>query len=553
MKKLTKSIAVLLTLALTIGLFSACGNEGGGDQTSQAAESTSGGGSQNTPTGDGPKYGGHLNVRVANVIQGLDPLKQTGAWRYLYEMCVFEGPLSRDASNEIVPGVCNFDISDDKLTLKMTVVDGKTFSNGNPVTIEDVEASINRFLERYSNGTKKVKPFVESMTVDGDTLTIKFTQYNTTCYRYLASYQTWCAVMPKDICEKYSQNYIIDQCEDCIGTGPYYFSEFKNNVEVTVTKRDNYTPVETTSTGAAATKYGYMDTITFWFNDSDESSALALLSGEYDLVEVIPAEYEPMAAQQNLRAEINTSNSTTFCIFNTMGSNLCTKYPALRKAIMAAIDYEEFLGVVTDNQQTMNSNLLLIDDFDNGVLTGADYYGPSNQEVVDKYLAEAKEQGYDGEAIQYVFNSHTNTIATMIGDYLEKAGIQYQPIAMEANAYSSFISDNGNNWDFYFTWLNTNYYPTDLDVAIVDKHYGNPEKDKLLDEMRLLPYDSPEYLQKWDTLSHMFADDCAFAFMSRVNWYWWCPETFHSNDADSVQRLMYNCYWDDPENHVKAN
>ena len=137
----------------------------------------------------------------------------------------------------------------------------------------------------------------------------------------------------------------------------------------------------------------------------------------------------------------------------------------------------------------------------------------------------------------------------MMGDYLEKAGINYQINAMEANAYSTFTNDNGNNWDFLFNWINTAYYPTDLDSGLVEKHYGNPEKDKLMEEMRLLPYDSPEYMEKWQTLSQMFADDCAFAFMSRINWYWWCPQTFHSNDGDCVQRSFYNAYWDDPANH----
>ena len=545
--KMKRFIALLLTVVMITGLFSACGN--GGETTTASGESGAGTESGGAPTGEGPQYGGHVDVRTAGTIQGLDPLKQTGAWRYMYEMCVFENPLTRDADNQIAPGVCDYELSDDQLTLKLWVVDGKTFSNGNPVTIEDVEASINRSFNRYSNITKKVVPFVDSMTVDGDTLTIKFTEFNSACMKYIAAYQTWMAVMPKEICEKYQQNYIIDQCEDCIGTGPYKFTDFRDSVQITITKRDNYTPVETNRTGAAATKYGYLDSVTFWFNNSDESTALALLSGQYDVCEVIPAEYEAMATGQGLKAEKLTSNSTTFCVFNTMGSNLCSKYPSLRKAIMAAIDYEEFLGIVTDNQQIMNDNLVLRDEFANGVLTGTDYYGPTNQEAVDKYLAEAREQGYDDQPVQFAFNSRTNTIATMMGDYLEKAGINYQINAMEANAYSTFTNDNGNNWDFFFNWINTAYYPTDLDSGLVEKHYGNPEKDKLMEEMRLLPYDSPEYMEKWQTLSQMFADDCAFAFMSRIDWYWWCPQTFHPNDGECVQRSFYNAYWDDPANH----
>ncbi|MBQ7246950.1 MAG: hypothetical protein IJS22_02530 [Lachnospiraceae bacterium] len=559
MKKITKLVAMLLAMVMAVGMLSACGGSGdpgtsaaGGDQTTEAGseqnesqEATQGG-----ATGEGPQYGGHLDVRVASTIQGIDPLKQTGAWRYIYETCVFQNPLTRDAENKIAPGVCDYELSDDMLTLTMWVVDGKTFSNGNPVTIQDVEASINRAFKLYSNIAKKVVPNVESVTVDGDRLTVKFNKYSNACLKYFAAYQTWMAVMPKEICEKYNDKYIIDQCEDAIGTGPYYFSDFRDNVQVTITKHDNYTPVETDRSGLAGTQYGYLDSITFWFNNSDESTALALLSGEYDVCEVIPAEYEPMAYAQGLKAEVLKSNSTTFCIFNTKGSNLCAKYPALRKAIMAAIDYEDFLGVVTDNQQLMNSNLLLRDEFENGKFTAADYYGPANQEVVDKYMAEAKAQGYDDQPIQFVFNSRTNTIATLMGDYLDKAGINYQISAMEANAFQTFVNDDGNNWDYYFTWLNTGFYPSDMDTAITEKHYGNTEKDKLMEQMLMVDYDDPQYLEMWDSLSDMFVEDCAFGFMSRINWFWWGPETFHANDDDSYQRTMVNAYWEDPQNHM---
>ena len=169
---------------------------------------------------------------------------------------------------------------------------------------------------------------------------------------------------------------------------------------------------------------------------------------------------------------------------------------------------------------------------------------------MDKYLAEAKAQGYDDQPIQFVFNSRTNTIATLMGDYLDKAGINYQISAMEANAFQTFVNDDGNNWDYYFTWLNTGFYPSDMDTAITEKHYGNTEKDKLMEQMLMVDYDDPQYLEMWDSLSDMFVEDCAFGFMSRINWFWWGPETFHANDDDSYQRTMVNAYWEDPQNHM---
>ena len=47
----------------------------------------------------------------------------------------------------------------------------------------------------------------------------------------------------------------------------------------------------------------------------------------------------------------------------------------------------------------------------------------------------------------------------------------------------------------------------------------------------------------------MMVDDCAFAYMSMIEWWWWHPETLHSND-EGLSRYVFNTYWDDPENHT---
>ena len=267
MKNFTRILSLLLALMLVVGLLAACGGEQPGnndpvntpDATENGEQPTGSEQSGGDVTAEGPQYGGHLNVRITSAPNGLDPLKQTGAFKYLYMACVFENALCRDADNNIAPGVCDFELSEDLLDLKMWVREGKIFSNGDPVDIYDVEASLNRSMTLYSSCKKYVKPFIDTMTVENDgekdILHIVFKSYSDKCMYYLASYQTWAAVMPKEICQEYATTYIITDLEDAIGTGPYVFTDIEDSVYVKIEKRaDSRTREPCTTDGRRITE-----------------------------------------------------------------------------------------------------------------------------------------------------------------------------------------------------------------------------------------------------------------------------------------------------------
>ena len=554
MKKLTKLFALLLAVLMLTSALTACGGGSGAaaDRTPNAGESGVG------ATGVGT-YGGHMTLRINSNPNGMDPLKQTGTWKYLYTMCVYENALTRDANDNIVPGVCDFELSEDMLDLKLWVRDGYTFSNGDPVDIYDVEASWNRALAWYSNIKKHVAPNIASMTVENDgekdILHVVFKQYHEKVYYYMAGYRTFVAIMPKEICEKYSANssFITDQIEDAIGTGPYKFAYFQDGVKVSLVKREDYVPVDNSAySGMGGTKYGYLDSITFVSGMNDATAAVALLAGDIDMVEVLPSDYEEMARSQGLTMEVLDSDQSTAINFNSKGENLCSKYPSLRKAILAAIDYPSFLSVLTDGSAIAlddpKNHLILTDLYNTEAWREQDYYGAAQQEVVDKSLAQAKEEGYKGEPIQIVYSSNRSDIPTMMCDALANFGINYKYTPMESTQYNTFISSYSNDWDFYFGWVASAYTPATLGDSVLLNSFKSDRRDEMVEQMYLLQPDSAEYLALWDELSQMMADEAYFGWMARIDWWWWHPETLHSNDEGLV-RYVYNTYWDDPQNH----
>ena len=562
MKTLTKLLALLLVLASLVGVLAGCGGETpdvpNNDDPNNAEQTEDQGGENVEYTGE-PLYGGELNVRISSRPTGIDPMKQTGAFRILFTSCVFDTPLTRDAQNNIAPGTCDYELSEDHLVLKMWMREGFVFSNGDPVDIYDVEASINRTLKLFSEITKYVKPNIDSIAVanDGekDVLTVTFKQVSEKNMYYFAAYQTFFPVMPVEICEQYKSSYLIDQIEDAIGSGPYKYTYFEDSVRVSVAKREDYVPVDNGDrTGFASTRYGYMDQINFWYNGTDASTSLGLLNGDYDVAEVLVAEYKDMAAQQGLTLTTLPSDQRTWITFNTVNAESpCAKYPSLRKAILAALDYDSYLDVVQDGAQIFegeNAQFLLGSKYATDAFTSQDYYGPANQEVVDKYLALAEEEGYKGEPVQVTYHSGRDDIPTLLCDALSEYGIAYELETKEPTVYSAYTNDPSNGWDLFFNWATTSYTPGTLQDNIMQNNYKSEEKDRMLAELAALDPESEEYKAKWEELAQYTADGAYVGFLAAIDWWWWHPTTLHINESgNGLARYFFNAYWEDPQNH----
>ena len=557
MKNVKKLLALLLAMCMMVSVLAACG--GNNDPVSNNDEGTVQGNEAGEQQGaqevvsDGPKYGGHLDVHTMYETNQIDYLKSQGVWGYVWSNCVYESVLTRDAEYNIAPGVCDYELSEDQLTLKLWPREGVTFHNGDVVDVYDIEASVNRFLANYSSAKTFVTPYVKSVVVEDNKVVLTFSENRERVLYYIANGRPWCAVIPKEICEQFP-NGVFTSVEHAIGTGPYKITGFTAGVKIDLEKYEGYTPYESGRTGMAGPKYGYMDSITFWYNPDYSSSTVAMLSGEYDISDVIEEDYRPMAEAQGLvKHDLGDTITGLYAIFNTYGSNnVCAKYPDLRKAIMAAIDYEELVNVYSDGGTTVGGTPIILDEYNTDIFQKADYYGAQDLDVAQTYLDAARAAGYKDEPVQLITNSSAQSVEllALLGSYLDAAGINYDKQTMESVAYTKFIATADNNWDFILRYPLLGFTPGTMHDDIKLHYWKNEQKDALYNKLDTLTPGSEEYMAAWYELAELTMEDCANAYLGTTQWIWYHANELHTNDPGE-QRYFYNAYWDNPEAHQK--
>ena len=553
MKKL---LALLLVIVMIISMTACVQTNDPTDPTKTPNDPTNAPtGSQGDPTDptqdpaalEAAKYGGHLDFCVYAKPTRLDPAKATGTWYYMYTNLVYEAPLTRDAEGNIRPNVCEFELSEDQLTLKLWVREGLKFHDGSPVEIEDVVASIRRTV--HKSPRQFVDGYIQNVEIKDGVATITFKEYNEKTMYYIASVNPLIGVMPKEIAEKYSNesgNFIVDVA-DAIGTGPYKFTELVDSVSVSVARFEDYIPVEAGYTGYAAPKKAYLDTITFHANTEASTSTLALMDGQYDLFADCPVDFEAQLQAAGIKTLKKTQTSGNVFFMNTRGNGVAAN-ANMRKAMMAAIDIPEFVSYMTDGEFTKGGFCPAVDEvYYTDVFEKADYMGEDNVALAKQYMQAA---GYNGEKVQLALGSAYANVATLLANYFDAAGINYEITMLESGATKDFYTDKNNAWDIYYTAPSLNNTPTLLSATIMNDDYLGEEKDALLKELQGMVVGSEEYMNKWYELAQQMVDDCAVVFLHPVNVEWAFNSEFNL-EYDGISTYLFNSYWTNPENHSK--
>jgi peptide/nickel transport system substrate-binding protein len=255
--------------------------------------------------------------------------------RSVYNFDVYSGTLSQlapvyiDENVEVKPLAADFATADYK-TWTLTVIDGLTWSDGKPVTSEDIKFTI-EYNALQSSG-KPQTTYTEINIVNPRAVELVLPQPNA---RHLTGLTTL-RLIPKHIFENIADMTTATEAQMTVGCGPYVFERRDAEAGAFIFKaREDYVLGKPK-----------VDTVIFRVFGSVDTLNLAMKAGEIDMIYAYAGGVGAAAARDfktapgvTLRAVKDTSNPAVFVFNNNRapGNDI-----NIRKAAAYAIDYDRF-------------------------------------------------------------------------------------------------------------------------------------------------------------------------------------------------------------------
>ena len=521
----TKLIALLMATLMLLSLAAACGNQPAETPDTPATTPDTPATTPDTPatTPDTPaepvdpdaeKYGGDLVVATTSVPNTLDPhASKAQTANYQWMVYVYDTILSRDAAGNVFPQICDFTQSEDGKLITLTMRE-YYYHNGTQIKIEDVLASLERcvhFSGSWADTWSKVEPSIE-----GDTLTLKFSEMVVDFLPTLGYINPMAFVLPKEICEQYGENIIDDQSVlDGWGSGCYILEEYNPDVAVKVKRNEDYVGIvnEGAQGGIAAPRKAYCDTITYAINTDGASRTAAMIAGEYHIGGIL-TEMRPYAQSVGLK-EVPVYNQWTHAIFFNLDESNADSPVAdvnFRKALRAALDMKAVaLSIYSGDETAIDLNCSAVvpgNVYWNDIIESTEW-NIADKELAKEYLAKTD---YNGEPIVWLVSANSAFYRQAMGciPQWEEIGINVELQVVDSGSHSAMRGDPATGHDIG-SWETQKsvFNPVGSTSLICQGNgwWGNERKDELFQIMCSTPHGSQESLDAYTELCQLIADN----------------------------------------------
>ncbi|WP_211250239.1 ABC transporter substrate-binding protein [Fodinicurvata fenggangensis] len=284
----------------------------------------------------------HSGLRV------LDPIITTAHITRNHGYMIYDVLLAQDEDFQPHPQMADWEVSDDNLVYTFTLRDGLKFHDGEPVTAEDVVASLERWGEVDSGG-QQIFDVTDSLeATDEKTVTWTLSEPFPPMLQVLSKQSARPAfIMPKRVAETPSDTSI----DEYVGSGPFVFNEdeFDPGQKVVYDKFEDYVPRDEEANWMAGGKEVNVDRVE-WVSMSDMMTSVnALAEGEIDYIEQVEVDLLPILdANENVTVERRDPLG-----YQTIG-RMNFKHPPfdnqkIRQAALLALSQEDVLGTMIGN------------------------------------------------------------------------------------------------------------------------------------------------------------------------------------------------------------
>ncbi|MDP9299440.1 MAG: ABC transporter substrate-binding protein [Actinomycetota bacterium] len=404
------------------------------------------------------------------------------------------------------------DTSEDGMTFTYHLRDDITWSDGQPLTADDVAFSLNLYKSNHAYYPESYLTLIDGDVKVLDPTTIQFTTKQPTgLYSGKAPYM-YDYILPKHIFENIEKPKQFENVPS-VGSGPFYVAEYKVGEYVRMVRNPYWS-------GPAP----YIDEIVYRIYKNDDALAQALKTGELDEVRVNSANiFNSLKDQPNITTMVGAVPEYDY--FNMNGGsalepktatytphgdgNPALADPTVRLAIRMAIDSQELVDKVLLGYGSPGTSMVppVVVKGARWDPTGTSDYIEWDIPGANKLLDDAGYKDCDGDGVRelpgckqpsldlryFTRSSDQNTIdaAPFISKWLSEIGIKTEVQAVTSGQLG--VIENAGEFDLaHWDWLpdldpdpNLSSFvcdqrpPDGTAVGNNDAYWCNPEYDKL--------------------------------------------------------------------------
>jgi peptide/nickel transport system substrate-binding protein len=372
-----------------------------------------------------------LRVVMNSDLKILDPIWTTAFIVRNHGYMIYDTLFALDGNLRPQPQMVEkYDVSDDKLVWTFTLRDGLAFSDGAPVTSEDVLASLKRWSARDALGQLLFGKVATAEAIDARTFRLTMKEKTGVVIQALSKASGPAFIMPRRVAETDP----FKQISDYTGSGPFILKrdETKPGDKTVYIKNPLYKPRDEPPSGLAGGKFAKVDRVE-WLAISDQQTAVnALLAGEVDLIESPPhVLYSLLKADKNVTLVTLVKWGGQYIFrFNQLFKPFDNA--KVRQAVLYAFNQKDFLdATIGDPEYYRVCKAMFICGTPFATTAGFEDKYESNYGKARELL---KEGGYDGTPVVLMQSTDLDVltnIAPVAKAALEKIGMKIDMQSMD--------------------------------------------------------------------------------------------------------------------------